>query len=171
YSADALRNVGGFATGKASVCEDVTIARALAAAGHLTGFHEGGALAETEMYQDWRDALVNWTRSLPMRDAFVDRAALFGLAEATLTQALPLPLMLLTRRTGGPAAAVNRVLLAARIGVLAGTARAYPGRPISYWLSPLADLAVIAQLWRSALRRSHTWRGRTIVRDHTGRTP
>lgn len=174
YRRAALLDVGGFAAGRESLCEDVTIARAMAAAGHTAGFHEGGAIAETEMYRGWRDAWDNWSRSLPMRDRFVNRAALLLLAEATLAQALPLPIALFTRRESGPAAVLNRALLVARLGVLAGTARAYPNRPWTYWLSPLADVPATLALWRSATRRHHTWRGRTIVRDHSpkrGRTP
>jgi dolichol-phosphate mannosyltransferase len=58
---------------------------------------------------------------------------------------------------------VNLVLLMARLGVLQGTARAYRSRPWSYWLSPLCDLPVSVQLWRSLLQRRHTWRGRVLV--------
>jgi dolichol-phosphate mannosyltransferase len=60
---------------------------------------------------------------------------------------------------------VNAALLMVRLGVLVGTARAYPRRPWTYWLSPLADLPVAAQLWRSALRHRHVWRGREMVDD------
>jgi dolichol-phosphate mannosyltransferase len=42
-------------------------------------------------------------------------------------------------------------------------ARAYAGRPSTYWLSPLADLPVALRLWRMARRRHHTWRGRALV--------
>ncbi|MFM9108358.1 MAG: glycosyltransferase [Chloroflexota bacterium] len=171
YDRAALLAVGGFAAGRDSVCEDVTIARAIAAAGHLVGFHEGGPLAETAMYRDWRETWTNWSRSLPMRDRYLDREALLLLAEATLVQAAPLPLALLTLRSGGPAAALNRGLLAARLGVLAGAARAYPDRPATYWLSPLLDIPATFALWRSALRRDHNWRGRTLVRGASGRQP
>lgn len=54
--------------------------------------------------------------------------------------------------------------VATRMGVLFGTARAYRCRPWSYWLSPLCDLPVAFKLGSSALRRRHTWRGRSIVR-------
>lgn len=165
YRRADLEAIGGFAAGKSSVCEDVTIARGLAAAGHTIGFHEGGPLAETEMYRGWREAWGNWSRSLPMRDRHLDRAALLLLAEATLAQALPLPITLLTLRSRGPVASLNRGLLIARIGVLAGTARAYPHRPLTYWLSPLADGPVVAKLWQNSLRREHNWRGRIVTRD------
>jgi dolichol-phosphate mannosyltransferase len=37
--------------------------------------------------------------------------------------------------------------------------------PWTYWLSPLADLPAVALLAASALRRRHTWRGRTLVEE------
>ncbi len=52
-----------------------------------------------------------------------------------------------------------------RLGVLAGTRRAYVRPPLWYWLSPLADLPAVALLIASALRRTHTWRGRTLVAE------
>jgi hypothetical protein len=58
---------------------------------------------------------------------------------------------------------VNAVLLLMRIGVLAGTRRAYRNPQWSYWLSLFADLPVAAALITSALRRRHTWRGRALV--------
>jgi len=92
-----------------------------------------------------------------------------GLVEVALVQALPLPLALLLRAAGplnGPRRwmfATNAVLAVARLGVLFGTARAYRRLPWSYWLSPLCDAPVALLLWVSALRRRHTWRGRTLV--------
>ncbi|MDQ2651775.1 MAG: glycosyltransferase [Chloroflexota bacterium] len=59
--------------------------------------------------------------------------------------------------------AVNIGLFAMRLGILAGTRRAYREPPVTYWLSPLLDLPVSLRLWQSALQGSHTWRGRTLV--------
>ncbi len=53
--------------------------------------------------------------------------------------------------------------MVARIGVLAGTRRAYLTRPWTYWLSPLADLPVTLEIMRRSRQKSHTWRGRTIT--------
>jgi dolichol-phosphate mannosyltransferase len=76
--------------------------------------------------------------------------------------------MLLVLRRSVPrprvAQAINSALLLVRLGVLAGTARAYTWRPWTYWISPLADLPVAMQLWRNALRRQHVWRGQILVR-------
>lgn len=163
----ALEEVGGFALARTSFCEDVTVARALANAGHAIGFHESDGLAEVAMYEGWHDAWQNWTRSLPMRDRFSGAAGWRGLAEVTLAQALPLPLLLLSRWVAVPrlVAGLNLVLLMVRLGVLLGTARAYACRPRTYWLSPLLDLPVSLKLWQSALRREQSWRGRVLIRD------
>ncbi|MBA2286241.1 MAG: hypothetical protein H0W02_12210, partial [Ktedonobacteraceae bacterium] len=69
-----------------------------------------------------------------------------------------------TARTVRQLVLLNGILAMMRVGVLFGTARAYQRRPWSYWLSPLCDLPVAIQLGVSALRRRHTWRGRTLVR-------
>jgi len=168
FQRQPLERCGGFAVGRASLCEDVTVARALADGGYSVGFYETEGLVSVAMYTSWRETWRNWTRSLPLRDRYAGPAVWFGLGEITLTQALPLPLLILMRWVApGPrlTRVVNVVLLMVRLGVLVGTARAYPGRPWSYWLSPLTDLPVTVQLWRSAFRRRHVWRGRVLVRD------
>ena len=90
-----------------------------------------------------------------------------GLAEVTLVQALPLIVVtvLRERATAGPRWLwrLNVSLLLLRLGVLVGTARAYRQLPPTYWLSPLMDLPVALQLWRSVLTRRHRWRGRILV--------
>jgi len=167
YQREPLARGGGFTIARASVCEDVTIARALASNGYAVGFHESDGLASVEMYASWSDAWRNWTRSLPLRDQYAGRAGWLGLTEVALAQALPLPLLLmLWRSVPRPqfALTINGLLVLVRLGVLVGTARAYTWRPWTYWLSPLADLPVAVQLWRNALRRTHVWRGRTVVR-------
>jgi dolichol-phosphate mannosyltransferase len=167
YRREPLERSGGFTSARASVCEDVTTARALTTNGYAVGFHESDGLASVEMYASWSDAWMNWTRSLPLRDRYAGRAGWLGLTEVSLAQALPLPMLLmLWRFVPRPrfAVAINGLLMLVRLGVLGGTARAYWWRPWTYWLSPLADLPVAVQLWRSALRRTHTWRGRTLVR-------
>jgi hypothetical protein len=117
------------------------------------------------MYTSWSDAWRNWTRSLPLRDRYSGRAGWVGLAEVALAQALPLPLLIWSRTSRSRfAMAINSALLLMRLGVLAGTTRAYACRPWSYWLSPLVDLPAAVQLWRNTLRRHHVWRGRTVVR-------
>ncbi len=166
---DVLERSQALCAARASPCEDVTMARCLVAAGWEVGFYEAGDLVWADMYAGWRDTWRNWSRSLPLRDKYSGLAGLVGLVEVALVQALPLPLALLLR-TAGPLNglrrwmfATNAMLAVARLGVLFGTARAYRRLPWSYWLSPLCDAPVALLLWVSALRRRHTWRGRTLV--------
>jgi dolichol-phosphate mannosyltransferase len=164
---DTLVAVGGFASVRDSICEDITIARRLVECGVEVGFFETDGLVSVRMHSDWRDTWRNWPRSLPMRDRYWGMPGALGLAEVLLVQALPLPLYVwlrLTRRGQSVAAIVNGSLLITRLGVLAGTSRAYVERPWTYWLSPLADLPVAIRITTSAMRRRHTWRGRTLVR-------
>lgn len=167
FRRDVLEDCGGFQVAHDSVCEDITIARTLVTKGYPVGFYEAGNLVHVKMYSDWLDAWRNWTRSLPMHDQFSGVNTLLGWLEVALVQALPLPLFLFlvtihARRNW--LFTLNGILIAMRIGVLFGTARAYHRRPWSYWLSPLCDLPVAIQLGRSALQRRHIWRGRFLVR-------
>jgi dolichol-phosphate mannosyltransferase len=165
-----LAQVGGFRAVRASLCEDITLARMLVAHGHAVGFYEAeaGSLASVKMYECWQDTWQNWTRSLPMHDRFSGWHTLIDWLEILCVQALPLPLLLLfvvTRRRNQPLILLNGWLVALRFGVLFGTARAYQHRPWSYWLSPLCDLPVACKLVVSLLRRRHIWRGRVIYHD------
>jgi dolichol-phosphate mannosyltransferase len=163
---DVLERAGGFSTVLDSVCEDVTLARHIASMGFPVGFYETGDLAAVEMYSGWRDAWENWTRSLPMRDRFARWSSFAGLAEVLLAQALPLWLALVYRRLLGSrhwATGLNLALLSMRLGVLAGTARAYERRPWTYWCSPLVDLAVALRICQMAVKRTHVWRGRAFT--------
>jgi dolichol-phosphate mannosyltransferase len=165
-----LESIGGFTAVADSICEDVTLARAIAEAGHPVGFYETDRLVSVEMYAGWRDAWDNWTRSLPMRDRFSPRAPANGLSEVLLVQALPLwlaPLLVGVSRSRHPWTILNIALLCTRFGVLVGMARAYDRRPWTYWLSPVCDLPVAIRLWSMSRRRSHVWRGRPFVAGGT----
>jgi len=167
FRREPLEACGGFQAAYNSICEDVTMARTLVARGYPVGFYEAGELVSVKMYVGWRDAWRNWSRSLPMHDHFSGLNTLLGWLEVLLVQALPLPLLLvlwLLRKRQNWFFRLNGVLLAVRLGVLCGTARAYRRRPWSYWLSPLCDLPVALQLGKSALQRRHVWRGRILVR-------
>lgn len=166
---DVLIATNAFARARTSVCEDVTVARILAAAGHPVGFYEAGDLIVVRMHETWRETWVNWPRSLTLRDGLTPRETLLGLAEVVCVQALPLGALLLLATVGhhslGASVAfdVNLVLFMMRLGVLAGTRRAYRNPAWTYWLSVFADLPVAAALITSAVRRRHTWRGRALV--------
>jgi dolichol-phosphate mannosyltransferase len=132
------------------------MARCLVAAGYPAGLYESENLVTVEMYESGLAALRGWARSLPMRDQYVGPTVLRGLLEVGLVQALPLPLALLLAgrgRSARLALTVNALLGLARLIVLAGSARVYADRPWSYWLSPLSDLPVLAELCRGPLGR------------------
>lgn len=159
-----LDDVGGFTGAMRSANEDVTLARTIASRGHAVGFYESDRLVAVEMYSGSREAWENWTRSLPMQDRFVPDATP-RLLEVALAQALPPWIAAISWRTLGrkhPLALLNIGLVAARIGTLAGMARAYETRPWTYWLSPLLDVPAVIRIWIMARRRIHRWRGRTI---------
>ena len=167
FSRDALEACNGFLGTYDSICEDITIARSLVAAGYPVGFYEAGELITVNMYDDWRDTWRNWSRSLPMHDRFSGIHTLLGWLEVVLVQTLPFPLFLFLVATHSQRRWLvlpESVLAAMRFGVLIGTARAYQSRPWSYWLSPLCDLPVAIELGRNALKRRHTWRGRVLIR-------
>ena len=161
---------GAFDVVRTSRCEDVTLARALVAAGVPVGFYEAGNLVSVQMHADWRDAWRNWPRSLTLRDRFARYGGWFGLIDVALVQALPLPLTIalaIAHQTGSLTFTVAAILTCVRFGVLAGAARAYVVRPWTYWLSPLADVPVTCALFVAALRRRHVWRGRELVLAET----
>jgi dolichol-phosphate mannosyltransferase len=167
---DALERAGGFAAVRRSRCEDVTLARELVAAGLRVGFYELDDLVRVRMHEGWRQAWRDWPRSLPLRDRFWGWSGRLGLLEVALVQALPLPLLLLTagrRPRRHLALAVNAALLGLRLGVLAGTRRAYVTPRLTYWLSPLLDLPAATALYLSLVRRRHLWRGRLMVEDRS----
>jgi dolichol-phosphate mannosyltransferase len=168
---DILLRSGAFKAARASLCEDITIARRLAESGETVGFYETvDNLIDVRMYGSWREAWTNWPRSLPMRDQYFGWREALGLVGLLFFQALPLPALVVGLILGAPVRFLAFVgfLSALRIGVLFGVARAYPKRPWTYWLSPLCDLPVVLRIMQFALRRRHNWRGRTYIRRKGG---
>lgn len=147
------------------------MARALASSGTPVGFFEAGDLAETTMYENWRELARNWPRSLPMLDGYSGIDGWVGLVQIVMVQAMPLWLLIAleaSRPNIVVAAALLQLqcaLLATRLGVLVGTRRAYSRVPWTYWLSPLLDMAAVVAIVCSALRPRHVWRGRVLVRE------
>jgi dolichol-phosphate mannosyltransferase len=167
---ELLVATGAFAAARSSRCDDVTIARHLVRRGARLGFYEGSALASVCMYASARECWQNWPRSLALRDANTTPAELvLGLADVLFVQALPLVLTLAMLACGGRTNSllfrVNAGLALARLGVLAGTHRAYAQPGAAYWLAALADLPVALRLVQSSFATSHVWRGRTLVAE------
>jgi dolichol-phosphate mannosyltransferase len=167
---ETLMRTGAFRAAQMSLCEDITIVRRLAECGEAVGFYESDNLIDVQMYADWRETWANWPRSLPMRDQYFGWHEAWGLAAVLLFQALPMPLLILAIILAAPLwfILLTGLLFMIRLGVLSGTARAYPNRPWTYWLSPLCDLPVALRIIQSALTRRHSWRGRTYVRRKGG---
>ena len=157
---------------RASLCEDVTMARRLVECGETVGFYEAEpSLITVGMYATAKETWDNWPRSLPLRDKYFGWRQAFGLSAALLLQALPLPVLMVAVGISAPLPflLIAGSLLAVRIGVLIGTARAYPARPWTYWLSPVCDIPIAVRIFQFALRRRHSWRGRAYIRQRGGR--
>lgn len=166
-----LDDVGGFNSVSCSVVEDVTLARHCAAIGEPVGLfepEESGALVSVEMYHGWYDALVNWTRSLPMRDRYFGRRSWRRLADLGLAMGLP-PIALLVSRvwTTMPfrrtVARVNGVLVVTRLGTQAGMRRAYDSLPATHWAAIIVDPVIVGVISWRAFQRQHHWRGRAVM--------
>lgn len=153
-----------------SLCEDMTIARTLARAGHAVGFFEAEVSVEVEMYPSAREVWRNWPRSLVLRDQYFDAHAAVQLARVLLVQAAPLPLAIVAAVAGLPLWFVlaQSILSAMRIGVLFGMRKGYASVAPTFWLSPLLDLPVAIRLIQMTLQRRFVWRGRVYVRRGKG---
>jgi dolichol-phosphate mannosyltransferase len=166
---DLLVESAAFAAARASRCDDVTIARHLVRGGAQVGFFEAGELASVAMYARAAECWTNWPRSLAMRDESTSAAVLaLQLLELTLVQALPLLAVASVLARGGDTHSLffrtNLALALARLGVLAGTRRAYADVGPAFWLSAFADAPAVARLIAAAFARDATWRGRRLVR-------
>lgn len=178
---EPMERIGGFQSGRGAISEDVTIARSLVAHGVAVGFFEPAAgveLVDVEMYDGWRDAWRNWTRSLPMRDHSSGARWWLKMFDMTLTMGLPLVILLASAgriRSGAGShrllTRLNLGLVTMRFGVTAGMSRAYRESPPTYWLSPLIDPAACVKIWIAALRRKHEWRGRPVIRANPHSVP
>jgi len=169
---ETLLRTQALSAARASLCEDVTIARRLVECGETVGFYEAEpGLITVGMYATAKETWDNWPRSLPLRDRYFDWRHGLGLCAALLLQAFPLPALIIGVGTSAPLAFLLLAgsLLALRFGILIGTARAYPARPWTYWLSPICDLPVVVRILQFALRRRHSWRGRAYTRQPGGR--
>ena len=156
----AFLAAGGFLPVARHVVEDVALVRHLADTGWRVAMLDGSSLLNTRMFDDFGHTWRGWSRSIALPGVERRRWQVVDLAVLLVTQASPLPRLLLRR-----ADALDLVLLAARLGTMVGTADAYEHRTVAYWASPLADVPAVAAVAtgvvRSLLGRGHRWRGRT----------
>jgi dolichol-phosphate mannosyltransferase len=163
-----LVRVDGHTAARRSFCDDITQARALAAAGARVGFFDGARLIQVRMYSSALETWNEWGRSLDLKDASTPLWQAFDCAFLLLAQGLPVPVLLaltLTSPVSGFTLTalgwVNGLLLAVRVLLLFGVRGSYERLRWSFWLSPLADPLAVLRIWISALTVPRRWRGRT----------
>jgi dolichol-phosphate mannosyltransferase len=151
-----LLAASGYSAAAGHLTDDVALARSLTERGWQTALLDGTSVLRVRMHTSARDAWCEWGRSLPMPDVTSVVAQVADIFTLLVTQALPLPRVLLRR-----ADPLDLLLLAMRAGTLAGTARAYERTDVAYWLSPLTDAAAVLRVLWGAVRPERSWRGRT----------
>ena len=172
---EVLEALGGYSSAANSFCDDVTLARKIAAAGYKVGFLDGAKLIKVRMYQGAKETWQEWGRSLDLKDA----ASLFQVWSdwcfLLLVQGLPFSLLiivwlLLNLGYGSitllAVFGLNFFLLLLRLIILIAIAPSYQ-RPAKFslaawlfWLSPLADPLAVIRIFLSSWQTPTQWRGR-----------
>jgi dolichol-phosphate mannosyltransferase len=169
-----LAAIGGYTVAASSFCDDVTLARAIAATGAKVGFLDGANVLKVRMYEGMAETWREWGRSLDLKDATTRSQIWADLWLLTMTQGLPIGLCWVSWMLwmGGDrsltvmiAAAVNGLLVVIRFALGAAILGSYDlagarGKWL-FWLSPLADPVAVLRIWLSANRRPKSWRGRS----------
>jgi dolichol-phosphate mannosyltransferase len=87
---ETLLRTQALSAARASLCEDVTIARRLVECGETVGFYEAEpGLITVGMYATAKETWDNWPRSLPLRDRYFDWRQAFAFLRRLLLQAYP----------------------------------------------------------------------------------
>ena len=173
---DLLVKHGGYAPARASWCDDVTLARHLAANGARVGFLDGSNIIQVRSYASLAEMWREWGRSFDLKDATPMWRRWLDVAMVWAVQAVPLPLLLVVggliaagtvQLTGAPNAMlwqalllVNGSALFIRLFMLWALRGCYAERGWSFWLSWLSDIAAAWRLTLSTARRPKAWRGR-----------
>ncbi len=151
-----LLELGGLSPVAGALVEDVALARHVARAGRRVDFLDASDLLQVELYESLGATWAGWGRSIGLPGVEPRWRQLADVVMLTLT--LPVPAL---RLAVGRVDPIDLVALAARLGTLVGTSRAFARRDLAYWLSPLADAVAIAALVRSIFARRQEWSGRT----------
>jgi dolichol-phosphate mannosyltransferase len=166
--------VDGYTAAAGSFCDDVTLARQIAAAGYKVGFWDGSKVLKVRMYVGMAETWREWGRSLDLKDASSSAQLRGDLWLLGAMQGLPLVLLLLTLVCywlGNHSWAVvglwglNLGLVVMRCALLLAIAPTYESAnggelPWAFFLSPLADPAAWYRIWLSAQSKPQEWRGR-----------
>ncbi|MGB7376759.1 MAG: 2'-O-glycosyltransferase CruG [Rivularia sp. (in: cyanobacteria)] len=166
-----LESVNGYTTAKGSFCDDVTLARQIAATGFKVGFLDGAKVLKVRMYEGAAETWKEWGRSLDLKDAS-SRAQTWGdLWLLASVQGLPLiivlSLLFLSPNPFSPPLillSLNLFLLLIRSMMLLAIAASYDFTQTKggwlFWLSPIADPLAVLRIFLSAFRTPRQWRGR-----------
>ncbi|MDB9372005.1 2'-O-glycosyltransferase CruG [Nodularia sphaerocarpa] len=161
-----LAAVSGYTSARSSFCDDVTLARYIAAQGFKVGFLDGAKVLKVRMYEGAVETWKEWGRSLDLKDASPPAQVWGDLWLLSAVQGLPLlvvlscfwisshPLLL----------GLNVFLLVIRFAMLFAIAPSYDRKNAQggwlFWLSPLADLLAVLRIFLSAFHTPKEWRGR-----------
>ena len=166
-----LLATGGYTSARASFCDDVTLARTLARAGHRVGFLDGSRLYDVRSYTSARETWREWGRSLDLKDASSPVRQWGDVLFLLIVQGTPVLVLLalaIIAMFGGASAVAPSVpllgtsaaLLSVRILLQRALAPSYETRGLAFWLSPLADPLAALRILLSTMRRPREWRGR-----------
>ncbi len=164
-----LDAVGGHSCSRLSFCDDVTLVRAIAAAGYRVGFLDGSRLFRVRMYTSLAETWREWGRSLDLKDASPPGQVWGDWLFLLATQGMPVGVLVTLLgsqvwRWGSPLSwgllGLNSFLLILRLAVLVGIQNSYAQRSWTFWLSPLADPLAVLRILVSAGSRPRVWRGR-----------
>ena len=165
-----LEDAGGYASARASFCDDVTLARHLARriGASRVGFLDGSLLYQVRSYASAREAWREWGRSLDLQDATSPFRQWMDVLFLLIVQGTPL-FTLLAIALFADASAIDalRPLLVTSVGLLLtrvllqrALAPSYDRRGVAFWLSPTADPLAALRILLSTVRRPQSWRGR-----------
>ena len=169
-----LAQVGGYTSARNSFCDDVTLARNIAAQGFKVGFWDGAKVLKVRMYEGAAQTWKEWGRSLDLKDAS-STAQLWGdLWLLLAVQGFPLPIVIsffllspphsLTPSLPHLLLSLNLFLLTIRFALLLAIAPSYDCTNATagwlFWFSPLADPLAVLRIFLSAFRTPTQWRGR-----------
>lgn len=160
FDADAYRAVGGHASVRGQVIEDLAIMREVRRAGMRATPMLGADLASCRMYRDGREVVDGYTKSL--WSLFGGPAGSMAMVGLLVVAYVVPPLAMLRRRTrvvgavGTAAGIVNRVVVARATGERVGDAVLHP-------LSIAAFAALNGLSWHRHTKGRNRWKGRTVV--------
>ena len=174
-----LLQSGGYAPARASFCDDVTLARHLAARGARVGFLDGSRIISVRSYVSLREMWREWGRSFDLKDATTPFGRAVDLLLVWSVQAAPLPLLIvlgsywsalagagasgLTHALATTLIAINALAFTLRLFMVFALRGSYATRGVPFWLSWLADVPAAVRLTLSMMRTPKQWRGRNYT--------